>query len=77
MTRAWVLYEYEDGVYRITVPVRKPRPLEDYLKLQGRFRHLLRPENKWMLDLLKQDVEIQWERISKLAEITSKTPLRA
>ncbi|RLF05431.1 MAG: pyruvate ferredoxin oxidoreductase [Thermoprotei archaeon] len=67
MTRMWPLYEYEDGKYRITVMVRKPRPIEDYLKLQGRFRHLLQPENKWVLDQLKKDVEEFWERLVKLS----------
>lgn len=34
------LYEVEDGKYRLTVDVDNPRPIEDYLKHQGRFRHL-------------------------------------
>ncbi|RLE88703.1 MAG: pyruvate ferredoxin oxidoreductase [Thermoprotei archaeon] len=67
MTRMWPLYEYEDGRYRITVMVKKPRPIEDYIKLQGRFRHLLQPENKWVLDQLRRDVEEFWERLVRLA----------
>ena len=66
-TRMWALYEYENGQYKINVLVKKPRPLEDYLKLQGRFRHLLRPENKWLLEELKRDVEENWNRLLKLA----------
>jgi pyruvate ferredoxin oxidoreductase beta subunit len=34
------LYEVEHGRYRITVPTPALRPLRDYLKPQGRFRHL-------------------------------------
>jgi pyruvate ferredoxin oxidoreductase beta subunit len=34
------LYEVEHGRYRITVPTPELRPLRDYLKPQGRFRHL-------------------------------------
>ncbi|RLF00316.1 MAG: pyruvate ferredoxin oxidoreductase [Thermoprotei archaeon] len=67
MTRMWPLYEYEDGRYRITVMVKKPRPIEDYIKLQGRFRHLLQPENRWVLDQLRRDVEEFWERLVRLA----------
>jgi len=34
------LYEVEEGKYRITIDFPEPRPLSDYLKGQGRFRHL-------------------------------------
>jgi len=69
-TRYWPLYEYEDGTYRINVVVRNPRPLEDFLKLQGRFAHLLRPENKHILEQLKRDVEENWNRLMKLAGLS-------
>ncbi|MFC2007919.1 thiamine pyrophosphate-dependent enzyme [Chloroflexota bacterium] len=34
------LYEVEDGQYKMNVEVPELRPVKDYLKLQGRFRHL-------------------------------------
>lgn len=40
LTGAWPLYEVEQGRLRITVKVAELRPVADYLKLQGRFRHL-------------------------------------
>jgi pyruvate ferredoxin oxidoreductase beta subunit len=39
-TGVFPLYEVEDGRYRITEPTPELRPLKDYLKPQGRFRHL-------------------------------------
>jgi pyruvate ferredoxin oxidoreductase beta subunit len=39
-TGAWPLYEVESGRTRITVKVADLRPVEEYLKLQGRFQHL-------------------------------------
>ena len=40
-TGVFPLYEVEDGKYRLTVDMpEKLRPVNDYLKLQGRFRHL-------------------------------------
>ena len=39
-TGVFPLYEVEDGKYRITIDVDELRPVEDYLKHQGRFRHL-------------------------------------
>ncbi|RLE60656.1 MAG: pyruvate ferredoxin oxidoreductase [Thermoprotei archaeon] len=68
-TRLWPLYEYADGKYKINILVKKPKPLEDYLKLQRRFAHLLRPENKWLLDEIKRDIEENWKRLLKLAGI--------
>jgi pyruvate ferredoxin oxidoreductase beta subunit len=39
-TGLWPLYEVENGRTSITVNVTQLRPVADYLKLQGRFRHL-------------------------------------
>ena len=69
-TRLWPLYEYDHGVYRINIVVKKPKPLEEYLKTQGRFRHLLRPENRWVLEKLKESIEEQWNRLVKLAQMS-------
>lgn len=39
-TGVFPLYEIEQGKYRITVEVPELRPVSEYLKPQGRFRHL-------------------------------------
>jgi len=39
-TGIFPLYEVEDGKYRLSVEPTTLRPVQDYLKLQGRFRHL-------------------------------------
>lgn len=39
-TGMFPLYEVEDGKYRFTIKPDKLRPVGDYLKYQGRFRHL-------------------------------------
>ncbi|MDI6884523.1 MAG: pyruvate synthase subunit PorB [Hadesarchaea archaeon] len=40
LTGSWVLYEIEDGKLNVTFKPPKRRPVAEYLKLQGRFRHL-------------------------------------
>jgi len=39
-TGIFPLYEIEDGQYRLSVRTPKLKPVQNYLKLQGRFRHL-------------------------------------
>jgi pyruvate ferredoxin oxidoreductase beta subunit len=39
-TGAWVLYEYENGQRTITRAPKTRKPIEVYLKKQGRFSHL-------------------------------------
>ena len=39
-TGIFPLYEIEGGKYKLSVDLPKLRPVTDYLKLQGRFRHL-------------------------------------
>ena len=39
-TGIFPLYEIENGRYKLTFDLPKLRPVSDYLKLQGRFRHL-------------------------------------
>ncbi len=39
-TRIFPLYEIENGKYKVNVMTPQPKPVSEYLKLQGRFRHL-------------------------------------
>ena len=39
-TGVFPLYEVENGQYKLSLDLPKLRPVKDYLKLQGRFRHL-------------------------------------
>ncbi|MDA8145714.1 MAG: thiamine pyrophosphate-dependent enzyme [Thermaerobacter sp.] len=57
----WPLFEVEDGKWKLTRRPREKRPLTDYLKPQGRFRHLFRPENRELLESLQAEVDRNWE----------------
>lgn len=39
-TGIFPLYEIENGEYKLSIKTPKLKPVQDYLKLQGRFRHL-------------------------------------
>jgi pyruvate ferredoxin oxidoreductase beta subunit len=45
-TAIFPLYEVENGRYKLNVDPPKLKPVEEYLKPQGRFRHLLEEEVK-------------------------------
>ncbi|PCN51093.1 pyruvate ferredoxin oxidoreductase [Candidatus Geothermarchaeota archaeon ex4572_27] len=68
-TLVWPLYEVENGKYRITVMVRSPKPIEEYLKVQGRFSHLFKPENRWIIEELQKQIQSNWERLLKLSQM--------
>jgi pyruvate ferredoxin oxidoreductase beta subunit len=62
----WPLYEVEDGEWRLTYRPREQKPVEEWLKRQGRFRHIFRPENRHMIDELQAEVDRRWERLLRL-----------
>ncbi len=40
LSGAWILYEIKNGRLNVTIKPPKRRPVSDYLKMQGRFKHL-------------------------------------
>jgi len=55
LTGFWPLYEVENGKYRITYkPKKKRKPFKEWLKSQGRFKHLLKEENKEIVEQLEK-----------------------
>ncbi|RLE10242.1 pyruvate ferredoxin oxidoreductase, partial [Candidatus Aerophobetes bacterium] len=69
LTGVWPLYEVEDGKYRITYRPKERRPIKEWLESQGRFRHLLKEENKKIVEELQKAVDEREKRLLALAEI--------
>lgn len=67
----WPLYEIVDGKVHVTYKPREKKPLEEFLKAQGRFRHLFRPENADLLAELQKEVDEKWERLLELEKLSS------
>ncbi|HDP73934.1 MAG TPA: pyruvate ferredoxin oxidoreductase [Candidatus Woesearchaeota archaeon] len=66
----WPLYEIEDGKFRLNFdPAGNKLPIAEFLKHQGRYKHLLEPKNKKLLDRLQAEVDHEFEKIKKLSEI--------
>ena len=54
-TGIFPLYEVEDGRYKLNVDRPKLKPVEEYLKPQGRFRHLLDEEIRKIQDKVDRE----------------------
>ncbi|HIQ03456.1 MAG TPA: pyruvate ferredoxin oxidoreductase [Desulfurococcales archaeon] len=70
------LWEYEKGEWRLTdrslVIAKNPKlkkPIEEFLKVQGRFKHLFKPENRHIIKELQEYVDMVWEDLLKRAGI--------
>jgi len=63
-TGVWPLKEYIDGkVVHTKIPRERP-PVEEYLKLQGRFKHLFSPvRNDAMIAEIQQRIDTYWRNI--------------
>jgi len=62
-TGFWPLYEVEDGIFRQTVRVVNRKPVEEFLKPQGRFKHVFKPENAALLAEIQADVDRAWDQL--------------
>ncbi|MFH1211461.1 MAG: thiamine pyrophosphate-dependent enzyme [Candidatus Woesearchaeota archaeon] len=66
---AWPLYEIENDEWMLNHdPADKKLAVIDWLKVQGRFKHLFKPENKWLLDRVQQETDKRWELLKRKCE---------
>ncbi|MCX5679703.1 MAG: thiamine pyrophosphate-dependent enzyme [Candidatus Omnitrophica bacterium] len=61
-TCVWPLYEVINGVYKVSKP-REKKQVAEWMGLQGRFRHLSRPENKPILDSIQANIDSNWQAL--------------
>lgn len=61
------LYEVEYGKYTLNYDFKELIPVKDYLKLQGRFRHLKDAD----IEKIQEKVKKDWEELKKKVEIFS------
>jgi len=63
----WPSYEVENGVYKINVMPKNKVPVTEFLKPQGRFKHLFKPENAHILEAIQKEVDEKWELLQRRA----------
>lgn len=69
-TCVFPLWEATDGQYTLSAPSKaislKPdrrKPLEEYLRPQGRFRHLFSQQFRKVIEEIQQNVDKRWEQL--------------
>jgi pyruvate ferredoxin oxidoreductase beta subunit len=67
-TGLWPLYEIENGEFRLTGPSKilidknRRKPVESYIKMQGRFSHMTDEDIK----ILQEWIDKQWEQYAEM-----------
>ncbi len=61
----WPLYEVVEGKWILNYEPKKKLPIEDFLKVQGRFKHLFKKENEGLIEKMQKEVDRKWEALQK------------
>ncbi len=64
-TGIFPLYEIEDGKYKLNINITERKPVQDYLKLQGRFRHLSEDDIKVIQERVDKEYAKLMEKVEK------------
>jgi pyruvate ferredoxin oxidoreductase beta subunit len=63
-TGMFPLYEVENGQYKMSIELPKLKPVKDYLKIQGRFRHL----SDDIIEQIQERVELEYQKLLEKAK---------
>jgi pyruvate ferredoxin oxidoreductase beta subunit len=61
----WPIYEYENGKLTINYKPKEKKPVVEFLKTQGRFKHLFSPGNEHLLEQIQELIDREWEALLK------------
>lgn len=61
----WPLFEVVEGEYHLSYEPKKKLPIEDFLRPQGRFKHLFKKGNEHLLEEFQKEVDRRWESLLK------------
>lgn len=57
----WPLFEVENGKWTLSYEPKKKLPIEDFLREQGRFKHLFKKGNEGLIEQFQAEVDRRWE----------------
>lgn len=59
----WPLFEVEHGKWILNYEPKKKLPIEDFLRPQGRFKHLFKKGNEHLIEQFQTEVDRRWEEL--------------
>ena len=59
----WPLFEVDHGKWILNYEPKKKLPIEDFLRPQGRFKHLFKPGNEDLIAQFQAEVDRRWEEL--------------
>jgi len=62
-TCVWPMYEVIEGKWYLNYEPKTKLPVEEFMKLQGRFRHCFKPGNEWTIEAAQTYVDQKWEEL--------------
>lgn len=67
-TNFWPLFEIEQGVWKLNGNPREPKPIEEFLKPQGRFSHFFRPGGEVLIEEWRKQVDTKYRQLMARVE---------
>lgn len=69
-TNFWPLYEIEQGKYKLNYVPQKRKPIIEFIKPQGRYKHLFIKDerNRAILEKIQKHIDSEWEKLNKKCE---------
>ncbi|WP_333860291.1 thiamine pyrophosphate-dependent enzyme [Clostridium sp.] len=64
----WPVFEVEEGQWRLSYKPKNKLPIEDFLRPQGRFKHLFEKGNEYMVEELQKEIDKRWQTLLKKCE---------
>jgi pyruvate ferredoxin oxidoreductase beta subunit len=64
----WPLFEVEKGEWKLNYQPKERLPIVEWLKPQGRFKHLFKPGNEAILEEIQRKVDADWAKLLKMTE---------
>lgn len=59
----WPLFEVIEGKWILNYKPKEKLPVEEFLRLQGRFKHLFKPGNEYLIEAFQREVDRRWEEL--------------
>ncbi len=62
-TNFWPLFEVENGEWKLNYKPKERKPIEEWMKGQGRYKHLFRPDNEYIIKEIQEEIDKNWEKL--------------